>query len=195
MQQHTQDEVWLPVVGYEGCYEVSSLGNVRSLPRLVTCRNGQSKTVRGRALRPHIGQHVPYRTVRLCKGNRHSTQRIYRLVAEAFIGPLPAGMHTCHNNSDSTDDRAANLRYDTPRENARDVVRAHHHHEQQHTHCPHGHLLAQPNLRSRALTHGTRACLACHRASGWVSKDPENRRAHKRSVADARYIQIMKGTA
>ena len=62
-----QEEVWLPIAGYEGYYEVSSFGRVRSLTRRVYWTNGHSYLAQGRVLTPRRGKNMPYYTVILCK--------------------------------------------------------------------------------------------------------------------------------
>lgn len=64
-----------------------------------------------------------YRQVNLQVGGKQTQRRVCVLVAAAFIGPRPHGQETMHINGDATDDRAANLRYGTPKENAADRER------------------------------------------------------------------------
>lgn len=69
------NEIWKPIKGYEGLYEVSNLGRVKSLPR---------HTTRGRYIKPHISSHNGYVYICLCKNNHVSNARLHRLVLEAF---------------------------------------------------------------------------------------------------------------
>lgn len=115
MQEAT--EHWLPVSGWEGLYEVSDQGRVRSLPR-------PTKTgVRGgRVLTP--GRGPDGRTViGLCNGGKQLSRHIYVLVARAFLGPCPPGMVVCHGPGGNGDDRLANIRYDTHSGNRLDAIR------------------------------------------------------------------------
>lgn len=79
------DERWLPIPCWEGYYEVSNHGRVRSLPRTIIRRNGLRYTVRGRVLRP-----VPHRrgrwplAVTLAINGTAKQYLIHRLVAETF---------------------------------------------------------------------------------------------------------------
>ena len=115
---------WRPVPGFEGWYDVSDTGRVRSLPRTVhvrqRLRNGMVATVakrlRGQMLRPGIASNG-YATVSL----RGDTFCVHALVAAAFMGPKPEDTEVCHNNGDKTDCRVSNLRYDTRRENGVDM--------------------------------------------------------------------------
>ena len=104
-------ERWLPVVGFEGLYEVSNLGKVRSLPRQVRCNpRGMGNRVRvspGKLLRPdNCGG---YRRVVLCKKNVHYRRAVHTLVLMAFVGPCPEGMEGCHKNGIRNDNRVTNL--------------------------------------------------------------------------------------
>lgn len=108
------DEKWLPVPGYEGKYEISNYGRVKSLSRKL--HNRTTKTI---IMRPHVCQDGR-KTVALSKDGRYLHIAIARLVAWAFIGPQQDGLFVCHNNGNPSDDRPENLRYDTPAGNGLD---------------------------------------------------------------------------
>lgn len=116
-------EEWRAVPGFEGLYEVSDLGRVRSLDRLcpVVSRKGKRwfRRYRGRVLSP--GPHVGgYQTLHLHNEGRSRCTVVHIVVAEAFLGPRPPGHHVCHYDGDTQNSAAANLRYDTPKGNAAD---------------------------------------------------------------------------
>lgn len=120
-------ERWLPVVGFEGAYEVSDLGNVRSLDRdrLYISKTGgvSSARLKGRVLRPAINtKRGGYRYVNMRVDGQQTLRRVAVLVAEAFIGPRPEGLETCHNDGVALNDRGGNLRYDTPKNNTADKI-------------------------------------------------------------------------
>ena len=104
---------WRDVVGYEGRYQVSDRGEVRSLGRIAW--NGNSwHRLQGRVLRPNV---LPkgYLSVCLCKNGRPKRTYVHHLVLQAFVGPCPVGMEACHSpNRDVSDNRLTNLRWDTP---------------------------------------------------------------------------------
>ncbi len=104
------NESWMPVIGWEDCYEVSDLGRVRSLPRA-----GR----RGRILRPSV-QPEHYPSVTFSRKSKLTSYGIHRLVLAAFVGPCPEGMEACHNNGDWHDCRLVNLRWDTRKNNHAD---------------------------------------------------------------------------
>lgn len=102
-------EEWRPVRGFDGMYEVSNLGGVRSLPRYCS-----------RGVRPVPGRILSRSTVTggylaapLTREGKCSTRLIHQLVLEAFVGPRPPGMEACHGNGKRDDNRLANLRWDT----------------------------------------------------------------------------------
>lgn len=154
-------EIWKPVIGHEGSYEVSSQGRVRSLDRVVTLPSGQTRRATGRILKAGTVRGY-YLFVNLGKGN---SQYVHRLVAEAFIGPRPDGTEICHNNGDPADNRVENLRYDSHRSNCEDVLEHGTHHQANKTHCPNGHEYNSQNSSVRRRKNGTtnRICLICKR--------------------------------
>lgn len=113
-------ERWLPVADWEDLYEISNLGHVRGLFRMVTIhdrRNGSYTRPRGGAvLKPWLSTHG-YETVRLCRGRYHEHWTVHQLVAAAFIGPCPAGMEVRHGPNGPLDNRASQLRYGSHQEN------------------------------------------------------------------------------
>lgn len=114
-------ERWLPVPGWDGVYEVSDLGRVRSLPRRVPSRHEWHPTARavpGRILR--ASPRGEYLRVTLARDGRRYSVNVHRLVLEAFRGPAPTGMETLHGNGDGTDNRLGNLRWGTGVENQED---------------------------------------------------------------------------
>lgn len=78
------EEVWREIQGYEGLYQVSNLGRVRSLDRYVPHKTFGRKFCKGRTLITHINN-AGYVTVNLCKGNKHTSFDVHRLVATAFL--------------------------------------------------------------------------------------------------------------
>jgi hypothetical protein len=114
-------EQWLPVVGYEGLYEVSDRGRVRSLDRNVTTRAGVRR-YKGRILRmtPVNG----YPAVALSLVGKQDTRPVHLLLMEAFAGPCPEGQEVRHLNDVKTDCRwPENLAYGTRKENFKDRLR------------------------------------------------------------------------
>lgn len=110
------DEIWKPISGYEGIYEVSNFGRVRSCDRIVTYNNGVKHKYNGKVLRSSNNTHG-YLNVTLCNNRGHKTATIHRLVATAFI-PNPENKTTInHINEIKTDNRVENLEWMTVKEN------------------------------------------------------------------------------
>jgi hypothetical protein len=119
MAEHpvSEFEEWREIPGHPG-YDVSSLGRVRSVNRLVTYSNGVTRFHPGADLRPSMSR--GYHLVSL-SGISIS---VHRLVCPIFHGPRPSNNHqVAHWNGDRTDNRAANLRWATPKENKADEIR------------------------------------------------------------------------
>lgn len=101
-------EVWQPIPGYEGVYDVSNLGSVHSRKA-------------GRALKACIGS-AGYPQVDLCRDGKKRTYAIHQLVASAFLGGRPDGMVVCHRDGDKLNNRPDNLRIDTQKSNNLDKI-------------------------------------------------------------------------
>ena len=115
-------ETWKPVVGYEGLYEVSDLGRVRSLDREVVYPSGNIWNFKGRLM--SINHDTTGRcTVKLTRKRKSKRVQVHVLVAEAFIGERPEGYHVCHINGDYLNNNVRNIRYDTASQNRIDIYR------------------------------------------------------------------------
>ena len=163
-------EEWRSVVGYEGYYEVSNLGHVRSVDRLVEW-NGTKKLIKGSTMRgtPKVGS--GYRQVKLSKDGKGKTLVVHRLVLEAFVGPCPPGAEGLHWDDDKENNALSNLRWGTRRENLLDRVRNGRHHFATRTHCSKGHPLSGENLGFGS--HRERFCRECKKERArveWLRK-------------------------
>jgi hypothetical protein len=103
-------EQWLDVVGFEGIYQVSNFGRIRSI------KTGKIKeqTIQDNDTRPYLG---------LWKNNKQKICRPHKLVMEAFVGIRPQGMECCHNDGNPQNNHLNNLRWDTSKNNHADKVK------------------------------------------------------------------------
>lgn len=165
------NEMWLPVVGFEGSYEVSSLGRVRSVARVVSHARSGSLKVQARILSQQLrsqGTTRPgckrYPEVELSDSDhKKHVCKVHKLVLEAFVGPRPDGHVACHRNDDPTDNRLENLRWDTYSANTQDSVINGCHPQSRKTVCRQGHEYDAINTYVRP--DGGRGCRACRRVA------------------------------
>jgi hypothetical protein len=111
-------ELWKDVVGYEGYYQVSSLGRVRSLDRVLDKPNiltGGQTVRKGKLLKQRVA--FGYLTANLCVHDRRRGCRVHRLVAEAFIPNPENKPQINHKNGNKRDNRVYNLEWATASEN------------------------------------------------------------------------------
>jgi hypothetical protein len=159
---------WLPVVGFEGFYEVSDDGRVRSLSRSVASVNG-SRRVRGRELaHKRAGK---YLGVTLSVLGVHTSCYIHRLVAAAFLGQPERRQEVRHLDGNGTNNDRRNLSWGTHSENALDMVGHGTHRNAKKTHCMRGHEFTTDNI----YWFGTRRrCVTCTKmhAANRVKKRP-----------------------
>lgn len=143
-------EQWLPICDYEGHYEISDLGRVKSFKR-----------GRERILKPMLIGRPKYCAVALHKGGVRNVRKIHHLVLETFVGERPPGMMGLHDNDVSTDNRLENLSWGTGSENQCDSVRNQRHANSVKTRCRNNHPLAGENLY--VTPEGERQCRECNR--------------------------------
>ncbi len=159
-------ERWLPVVGFEGFYEVSNLGRVRSIDRIIQYSNGHVRSARGRDLHAYKMGEKDHLFVTL----RGRKKAVHRLVLSAFVGPCPDGMECCHDDGDPTNNAVSNLYWGTRSQNMRDRFR--------HgwvgagplariarngtNRCPNGHEMVPDNCRKVAKEGHFPRCKQCH---------------------------------
>jgi hypothetical protein len=153
-------ENWKSVPGYEGIYEVSDHGNVRSLNRIVIYANGKRKPITGRTRKLSVNQDG-YLHVGLFKNGQSKTVTVHRLVALAFLPASSDGDEICHGDGNRQHNHVSNLRWDTRSANARDTLGHGTHSKASKTECPAGHPYAGSNLIVTKT--GNRQCKTCKR--------------------------------
>jgi hypothetical protein len=120
MTAPTPKEEWRAVVGFEGKYEVSSIGRVRSIARFKR-KSRELYLIEPNILTPTMNN--GYYNVVLNGVNGKRSAKVHQLVLEAFVGPRPDGMITRHLNGVRDDNRVENLAWGTFKENSDDMRR------------------------------------------------------------------------
>lgn len=114
-----EKEIWKDIPGYEGRYQASNQGRIKSLERKVPSKDGY-RTVKEKILKQHIRDKGGHLGCSLGKGSNN--MGVHRAVALAFIGLPPNGLkEVLHINGVPSDNRPENLRYGTQHENILDV--------------------------------------------------------------------------
>jgi hypothetical protein len=118
------NESWKDVPGYEGFYQVSDHGRVRSLGRYVLGAQGKvQRWAAGRILKQGVAG-VGYPIVALCRDGKCTSNNVHSLVMRAFAGPPPVGHEINHIDLDKTNNRLDNLEYVTSQGNSLHAIRS-----------------------------------------------------------------------
>lgn len=110
-------EEWRPIPGYEGRYEVSSVGRVKSFAHC-----GGKTNREPRILKPGLAGAYKDKYLKVSLG-RNTYRSIHRLVLEAFVGPRPPGMQCRHLDGNTLNNTLGNLAWGTIEENIQDKIR------------------------------------------------------------------------
>lgn len=108
-------EIWKEITGFEGLYEVSSIGNIRSLDRKIPIKNGLWN-IKGKVLKL-CNDSDGYKIIGLSKNKLRKTYKVHRLVANAFIENTLNKPQVNHINGVKYDNRIDNLEWATNKEN------------------------------------------------------------------------------
>lgn len=117
------EEVWKDIPDYEGYYQVSNLGRVRSLDLNIIKSNGMKYSYKGRIIKFKENRSDKRPEVQLYKDTTHKMKFVCHLVLEAFVGPKPLNKECCHRNDIPTDNNLDNLYWGTREENIQDKIR------------------------------------------------------------------------
>ena len=118
MTDNIYNERWKPILGYEGMYEISDHGRVKSLDRF----DGRGRWIKGRIMTPTVNKSGYYH-VDLCKDGKRTCSKVHRLVARAFCEGYAPGLLVCHNDGNPLNNHYTNVRFDTPAGNMADKVK------------------------------------------------------------------------
>lgn len=114
-------ELWTAIPGYDGFYEVSNFGNVRSLTRAVAYGRHKNMVYKGKDLK--LFKSNNYLSVKLARAGVTKTVYVHEMVLLAFEGDRPDLGERCeirHLDGDKTNNRLTNLKYGTVKENVAD---------------------------------------------------------------------------
>lgn len=168
-------EAWRPIPGYEGLYEASNQGRVRSVPRVTVDVLGRARPFPSKTLRATERKDGRL-AVTLSRRGVVRHRLVHQLVLEAFVGPCPDGMEALHFDDVPSNNALANLRWDTHENNMVDRTRNSLHHNAAKTHCAQGHEFTPANTWTNKRRNA-RVCRACR------NQVQSNRRAKVRNAA------------
>lgn len=155
----TETERWRPIPGYEGAYEASDQGRIRSLSRVTD----RGRRWRGKIMSPSQMRNG-YWVVTLWRAGHQRTALVHRLVLSAFEG-ASQGAEGRHVDGDQNNNRLDNLAWGTHSDNQFDQVAHGTHHHASKTHCKNGHAFTPENTYYYPdRVH--RACRVCR--ANWV---------------------------
>lgn len=107
-----EKEIWKDIPNYEGIYQASNLGRIKSLGRIDALGHRLKEKILKPLIRP-----IGYYQVALWKNSKVRFYLVHRLVWEAFNGQIPENMQVNHINEIKTDNRLSNLNLMTAKEN------------------------------------------------------------------------------
>jgi len=116
-------ERWRDIPGWEGYYQASDLGRIRSVDRIITDSNGAQRKMKGKILSPAPRNKYGHVVVGLWIGGVGKKEYIHRLVALTWIGPCPDGQQVRHGQNGKLDNSVGNLCYGTPSQDGLDKRR------------------------------------------------------------------------
>ena len=110
-------EVWKDIPDYEGSYQVSNMGRVRSVDRVIACKDGSIQKHKGKVLKLSIDT-KGYEKVTLSNGNRCDTKRVHRLILETFKPHVNMiDLQVNHIDGNKLNNHLTNLEWLTRRDN------------------------------------------------------------------------------
>lgn len=187
-------EEWRDIPEWEGYYQASNRGRIRSVERIVPHdHDSGARRMRAKILNPFPASTPDKRPiVALSRNGQVQKHGVHVLIARAFHGQPPANKPMAlHRDGNVQHNAPGNLYWGDNSENVYDSVRHGTHWEANKVDCPHGHALTIPNLKPFQLrVYNRRQCRACAIGQAWASRrictDIDRRR-----YADEKYQEIM----
>lgn len=185
-------EEWRSIEGYEGYYEISNLGRVRSLDRNIVYINGKVIHRKGIYFKLQKDRNG-YTIVNLSKEGVTKTKLVHHLVARSFIENVSGFPNVLHGAAGQKDNSVSNLKWGTQSENMFDKRRDKTNPNSNKLYFNCGHLLKEPNIMPYSLNDpiGQR-CRSCSVAGSWVCKNKEFK-PYEKYIADIKYHYYLKG--
>jgi hypothetical protein len=117
-------EEWRDIHGFEGYYQASSFGRIRSVDKIITRKDGKSYFRAGRVLIPFKGTTCNYLSIQFSVNNVPSKHLIHRLIAYTFLGLEPDSvLEVNHKDGNRLNNAVSNLELVTHQENVDHSVR------------------------------------------------------------------------
>ena len=111
-----ETEIWKDIPNYEGLYQASNFGRIKSFDKVIAQKNNSRAIKKGRILKPSTS-HSGYYQIVLSKQSIRKSYKVHRLIWLAFYGSIPEGYEVNHINEIKTDNRVSNLNLMTAKEN------------------------------------------------------------------------------
>lgn len=111
-------EIWKDIDGYEGYYQISNFGNIKSLKRKVNTRGNGFRQLNEKVIRPLMTS-SGYLNVIASREQKRQTFIIHHLVAQYFLGNKPEKCVIDHIDGNKLNNHVSNLKYVSPAENSR----------------------------------------------------------------------------
>lgn len=115
------EEIWKDIKGFEGHYQISNYGNVKSLERFVDSSRGLLK--KNEQINKHwVDSHTGYKRIKIYKDKKEYRFYIHRLIAQAFIPNPENKREVNHIDGDKLNNSIENLEWNTPKENIQNAI-------------------------------------------------------------------------
>ncbi|MBU3205161.1 NUMOD4 motif-containing HNH endonuclease [Clostridium algidicarnis] len=115
-------EKWRDVNGYEGFYQISNYGKAKSLDRVVFCKTGKTRKIKGKVL-ILINDKDGYKEINMSKNGKVRHGKVHRLVAEAFLEKIEGKNEVNHKDGNKANNEVGNLEWCNASENTAHAVK------------------------------------------------------------------------